>query len=345
MKTFQTIINEVGAENVYPALDGLDDAFKNACSMWFASREVSSDQNFVRFFQRIIIRDFGQYKQLLRIEPNIASYDWLVQNYKESMTENTRNSSESTSEGIINTRTDNLANGQTKTITRDHDETITNNLADANTRITTTTHGATVTTTATDTETAGGSDTRTGSNKSDTKQLSKENPMSISYSGGIDISHLTGHTGNLLDWEYPSGQSESASEDESTDTTNYGRTNTRALDSVVSNGGEDEIVDENSGTKTGTVTKATDASDTETISGTNTGTVETVGSVSGTKTGNGTNVMKHIDTGRNIDISTLLNNATSFIINSSAWEWMRRRLEPCFMGIYSDDEVIERGTF
>lgn len=345
MKTFQTIIDEVGENAVYPSIEGLDDAFKNACSMWFAGREVSSDQNFIRFFQRVIIRDFGQYKQLLRIEPGIASYDWLVQNYQEAMTENTQNSSESTSQGTVNTVTNDLEDNTTRNATGTSDTTVTNDLANANTRISTTTHGATVSTITSDTNQAGGSDTRTGSDKSDSKSLQKENPMSISYAGGIDISHLSGHVGNDLSWEYPGGQSESAQETESSDTTTYGRTDTRSASSTVTNGGEDETVDESSGTNTGTVVTDSDTTNNETVKTERTGTVETVGSVSGTRTGNGTQVTKHIDTGRNVDVATLLTNATSFIVNSSAWEWIRRRLEPCFMGIYSDDEIIERGTF
>ena len=343
MKTFQAIIDEYGENAVYPSLDGLDDGFKNAVSMWFSSREVSSDQNFIRFFQRILVRDFGQYKQLLRIEPGVASYDWLVQKYNEAMTETTKNSSESTSGETSQTVTYDLENASQSSGTENVDKLTTNDLYDAKTNTRTLTHGATVSTVATDTNQAGGSDVHTGNTKTDTKSLQKESPMSISYSGGVNIDGTGSQTRQGLDWQYPSAQGETAGVDESSDTTAYGRSDTRTLNSTVTNGGDDLTVDSGSVTKTGTVSEGTEKTDSATVTATKTGTTGTAGESSGTRTETGTDVVKHIDTGRAVDISTLLVNATSFIVNSSAWEWIRKRLEPCFMAIYSDDDLNEGG--
>lgn len=344
MKTFQTILNETGEENVFPSIEGMNEDFKNAVKLWFSLREVSSNNNFVQYFQRILYRDFGQYLQLLRIEPNIAQYDWLVQNYTEAMTETTNSVTGSTSGQTSGTQTNNLANSQTKTGSGSIDTTVTNNLSDATTDSTTTTHGHTVTNIVTDTNQASGTDSHAGSNKSDVKNLQKENPMSVSYANGLNIDGTGGATAQSLDWQYPSNQAESASVSEDSDTTTYGRKDTHSVNGTTTNGGQDTVSGTGSASHTGTVTTDTDTSVSETVQGTNTGTVQNTGSTSGSHTESGTNVVKHIDTGRNVDISTLLENATSFIINSSAFEWMRKRLEPCFMGIYSDDEEIEEGV-
>lgn len=44
------------------------------------------------------------------------------------------------------------------------------------------------------------------------------------------------------------------------------------------------------------------------------------------------------ETGRSIDIATLLENATSFIERSSAWKWLKEQLEPCFAPWYDDED-------
>lgn len=343
MKQFSYFV-ENHASELYPNLDGLTDDFKNAVAMWFLSREVCNDVNFIRFFQRVIIRDFGQYLQLLRIEPNIAEYDWLVQNYNEAMTETTG----TTSETRGNTKTNNLTDSNTRT----NNLTDTKSASETGTDEQTVTYGNTDTRTATDallhghkTVTAGdtltiasGSDSTARDTASDTKGLAKDNPMSISYQSGVDIAG-----GDSLAWDYPSAQTEQATTTDDDTVVTYGRRDTGTTSAETTNSGTDTRSISDALAHTGTVgteretSKGVAETDTHTGTvtdvGTHTGTVTDAGTASGTKS----DVRKHINTGRNIDVSTLLMNATSFIINSSAFEWMRQRLEPCFMAIYDDD--------
>lgn len=57
--------------------------FKETVSAWFDKREVCDDDNFPDFFRRVIVRDYGRYYELLRIEPGYAQFDWLVEEYLE----------------------------------------------------------------------------------------------------------------------------------------------------------------------------------------------------------------------------------------------------------------------
>lgn len=53
---------------------------------WFQYREVVDDDKFAVFFTRVLNEHIRRYDQILRLEPGIAEYDWMVQRYLESQT-------------------------------------------------------------------------------------------------------------------------------------------------------------------------------------------------------------------------------------------------------------------
>lgn len=55
-------------------------------------------------------------------------------------------------------------------------------------------------------------------------------------------------------------------------------------------------------------------------------------------TGLSNSINRERESGRSIDIATLLDNATSFIERSSAWKWLKEQLEPCFAPWYDDED-------
>lgn len=323
--------------------------------MWFDTREVSDNNEFARYFQRILYRDFGQYQQLLRIEPGVANYDWLVQTYSERMasrdTDSTDTTEESTSGTTGNTRTDRTTQSVTMTDARTlttitdestaEDTTRTDNLTATNSGSDSTTHGHTVTTNDNSTNQASGSDSTSGTHSTKNRSLGKTAPQSISYASGFD-------TDDTMDWQYPSSQAETGESGSSSDTTTYGRRDTQNRTTTTTNAGTDTY---NRGTvlkNTGTQTTDRDIEHDSTVTATHGGTQTTATTHGGTltdegtttsegestKTHSGSDITKERYTGRNVDIATLLDNATAFIVKSSAFEWIRERLEPAFMGIY-----------
>lgn len=67
---------------------------------------------------------------------------------------------------------------------------------------------------------------------------------------------------------------------------------------------------------------------------------ETTESVYGniSNTGSSSSTNRERESGRSIDIATLLENATRFIEHSSAWKWLKEQLEPCFAPWYDDED-------
>lgn len=55
-------------------------------------------------------------------------------------------------------------------------------------------------------------------------------------------------------------------------------------------------------------------------------------------TGSSNSINRERESGRSIDIATLLDSATAFIERSSAWKWLKEQLEPCFAPWYDDED-------
>lgn len=444
----------------------MSEDFKSTVFDWYQDREVASNEKFVIWFRRIISRDYKRYNELLRIEPGISEYDWLVQKYEEAQTynqeerESETTGTASTTKATGGTITDAGTNSETASKTTAHDESNRDTLTGTRTEDTTAnktidhtesngdtltidhteSNGDTLTIDRTEengdtltidrtetgtidtTDTASGTDTTTesgsktheytitrssqdvtaffedttGSSQGDSQELSRANPMSMSYaSGGFP---------STLDWQNPSGQSETKGSESSTghresdntltknsSDTNDGtdtnastkalqhgeahtidtdtskdidesRTGTQSKDiDETRTGTQSKDIDE---TRTGTETKDIDITEAQTVgkeiqdsqtktqtkdidisetvqkSGTNGNTrtldteEETTGTTGQTVSAGSEKLQQHIHTGRDIDIASLLENASRFIKYSSAWAWMQSRLDECFMGIY-----------
>lgn len=326
---------------------------------WYQFREVCDDQKFPVFFERVLRKSMPRYNQLLRIEPGVSEYDWLVQNYRELQTTNTNSGTASRGSHTERDFDGDLEHGlQTKTTYDDDTTTTYNALTDTDTAVSGTLkheveHGKTTTngnaqngqdysTTSTHTMT-GKLITKTDDNtNSDHMSLGKAAPQSSSYgSGGFP---------SALDWQYPGQQNEDK-------TVNGGYTQSSVYGEA--NGGQDysetdtvTYTDKRKVTEGGKTT--TTDTDTRVHTNVKSGSMEVGhdGDVTVNNTGhdvtdnheetdvreNSSNSTSGLtqtqETGRNIDIATLLSNAKGFILSTSAWEWLSGRIDTCFMGIY-----------
>lgn len=357
---------------IYPSEINIHEAEKDVINSWFDYRYVADNDNFVRFFQRVLIRDYGRYRELLRIEPNISKYDWLVQQYMESQTYNkgsdvtgnngtttdtTSQETTTANTGSVNTNEHDLSSvmhvvnandGENNTIYRDTSHSGADNTTDVSSNTTNgTTHSA-----------SSGSDSNDTYNHTNNKTLAKEQPMSVTYENGMsidDFGDIDSHTerGNrgVLNWSYPSNQGEQDTRSRDNSTTNYGKVDDSQTNQTSNTSGTNSVMyGHNISEET---TELKQRHHTENNTDTNSGDKTTTGSttengttnIDGTSThntssetvANRTNLTQHINSGRAIDTATLLSQARAYIINSSAMAWLCERLEVCFMGVYNDD--------
>lgn len=102
----------------------MDKALQTTINEWFQNREVVDDDYFELYFRRILNRDYGRYTQILRLEPEISEYDWLVEEYLERKSEHSGSNKQSgttgntLTHGLKVTSTDTTAH--TGTVSRVH---------------------------------------------------------------------------------------------------------------------------------------------------------------------------------------------------------------------------------
>lgn len=315
---------------------------------WFKFREVCDDEKFPFFFKRTLDISLARYNQLLRIEPGVSQYDWLVQKYQElqrlksesgvSSSSGSKSGSGSSSEQVAKTKNDvrnlsdvtytdgleNKAHGGQKTSEMQYGKTQSNT--------------GTITSESENIESGSIRDQNNSSNDNQTRGLAKSAPQSISYSAGSGMP-------NNFDWAFPGSQTEQKTHgSDSGESTRTFNNHKNASESSVldqrgtAQGGSDLKTD----IDTRTETKAGHETITETHTGTenfaesdnkaNSNEFEETNRKSGSDSRSGDERVR--ESGRDIDIATLLTNAKQFIVYSSAFEWLRDQLEPCFMGIY-----------
>lgn len=88
-------LSEFSDTEAFPVLDFGTDTdgparytiFKTVVRNWYDTRVVCDDDNFPRYFQRVIVARYPQYEQLLRVQPGVqgTQYDWLVEDYREAL--------------------------------------------------------------------------------------------------------------------------------------------------------------------------------------------------------------------------------------------------------------------
>lgn len=85
--------SEVNKEYIYGNLADrgviISEDLKTVIDEWFNLREVVDDDNFNTFFERVLYNDYFRYIQLLRLEPGVSEYDWLVTKYRERLYQHT----------------------------------------------------------------------------------------------------------------------------------------------------------------------------------------------------------------------------------------------------------------
>lgn len=66
--------------------DIVDDSLAKSIEDWFFSRKIGWKDNkiFSRYLHRNISVNLDRYNELLRLQPGVSQYDWLVENYKKS---------------------------------------------------------------------------------------------------------------------------------------------------------------------------------------------------------------------------------------------------------------------
>lgn len=82
LKTFNEVLATHTDNEIFPQSDP---ALNQAIKDWYGTRKIcaESETDFIRFFRRLYNKDYNQYVQILRIEPGVSDYDWLVQEYRE----------------------------------------------------------------------------------------------------------------------------------------------------------------------------------------------------------------------------------------------------------------------
>lgn len=353
-KTYRQIREEIDPFPV--SID--DDALKATVAMWFDARHVCDDEKFETFFKRQLLDDYSHYQQLLRIEAGIAQYDWLVQEYHEHKVDVVRTPDLMVSDqgGVNSTVTTTPAETTERHSGTDkHSANYSDEMAYASHDLAATGTSRTTTVThPTKTVHTGFAEDRThqGTSGEDNAELTKDNPMSVSYSGGITMSGYTngdagtsgsGGTVATLDWTAPSSQRETGSlksekyRDTGLATDNYSdeQTSYTGTDQtqVTESGGRDKT-----GKDTRTILGDKDsllhghviAHETDTAG--SVVTAETNGNLK-TTTGTDTSVTKDRYTGRHEDPATILERSVQFIINTKAWDWLYKRLDTCFISV------------
>lgn len=314
--TTKTLSDFISEGYTYPEIIPLD--LQELITEWYQFRHVVDDDKFTVFFDRMLKHDYHHYYELLRIEPGISEYDWLVSQYRELQRED------------MDTRTDTLTAEGTEsatvndTETLDDTKTTTYNILDANEASRTNTAGKTITdviarddTVVTDTDT-------TNLTENDSKHADKILPMSA------DGSITTTQTGEIgaLSWNTASGQNQTTTKENGTGTVDTTETldsdETRTRTETNSGG----YTDASEKTKTGTETVVDGSEKT----GEKTSSVQR--SNESTKASAGTGRTREIMTGRSGQIAIMLANAQDFIMKSDAWTWLQTRIDTCFMGVY-----------
>lgn len=322
---------------------GVTDVTKALIEEWFGLRTVCSDDNFARFFRRKMNVCALRYANLSRIE--LTAFDPLVANYieRETIENNSKTATsvrnQETSHSDSNTRDSNSSNTNTSESTRTPELTFTESGSDSNASSDKSSDSGSKTgkVESSGSDTSKDETTHAGSSQSDHKDINKVAPQSISY-----VSASAGNIPNL-DWQYATGQAQAGDtgSDSSNDTVNHTGSKADESNSTESNSNMHEGSSSGSSTRENerheTGNEKTNGKDTSTQVGHEEGSNSGTGSVdeTGNSTENGEAKRRERESGRGgLTPQEALRTAVSYLKTSSAWEWMRRELEGCFLSVY-----------
>lgn len=306
---------------------GVSNITKALIEEWFGLRNVCDDTHFERFFKRKMNITALRYAQLSRIE--LSAFDPLVAEYveREILAENSK-----TTAGTVDKTVSGTTSGTTGSQT-----TRTPNLTEVIDRDTTGTRSNTeggsdeVERDSSHQSAQGGSDTTQTEGDANDKhvEVGKAAPQSISYQGA-----QAGSIPNL-DWSYitSQGQAENTTHSENETTTTYGSTTTGSDSGTETTTygktehGTESGTDDQTRTQTGTETTV--------VSGTSSGTTSQTEGVESTGTESGSGQTHEIETGRHgLTPQEAFRTAVSYLKTSSAFEWLARELDECFLSVY-----------
>lgn len=360
-KTFSQIIDE---GYTYPAIIPQD--LQAVIYDWYQDRHVADDEKFPLWFSRILKADYEQYKQILRIEPGYAQYDWLVTQYRELQREEEGTLENATTSSATGTRrvegTESTTKTDDKSVTRtvDMDEDVDDSTtvtrggttgvsgSGSKTGTETVEHDATSDTTTSGTTSGNTSDTTETTRDINARAMQKSLPMSNSYaSGSIPAGDLP-----VLDWQAATGQEQTVTDDD-TNTQSSGTSagSTSGTEHNVLDGQDKttyNISDTNGSTtttsesesRTGDRSVSRDTTDTTVTDDSQTGSrsssdVTTDSSSGSTTLGQeSSGRTREIYTGRQGQIANIMEQAKQFIASTNAWEWFMTRIDTVFMGVY-----------
>lgn len=306
LKTFQTVLNEG-----YQFPTKIDVATRELITEWFQFRLVCDNDKFTSFFNRTLNLNYDYYRQLLRIDPTTASFDWLIVNYNEHES---------------NQHTQTTGNGQTgvdsTTINKNSNSVISAGNSTSNTTVSNTDQ----TNTKTDTKTHGDNEGFTRATV-----LSRVSPMSADYTSDemnarnsdkitVGDSSLSGFATKMprADISNPSATSDNLTED--------GRLTSDASNTTGETTGKSSGTTENVDTTNGTTTSDY------------TGTVGNNSLTKATSSNETSGLTRDITSGRSQSIAELLGQARGYILNSRAWIYLYKALDMCFMQDYLESE-------
>lgn len=120
-KTFQDIIND---GYTFPEI--VDEPTQKIIIDWFKYREVADNIKFVDWFNRSLMLNYPYYRQLMRIDPTVSNFDWLIENYSERQNSIDKNNTNSNTQTITGNDTT-TGSGKINTV---HDNTVNSDLSE-----------------------------------------------------------------------------------------------------------------------------------------------------------------------------------------------------------------------
>lgn len=291
---------------------------------------MCDDENFGTFFSRVLTRDYPQYEELLRLEPGKAKYDWLIEEYFELQRTHSGETAQSGTSG--NTLTNKKGIGITVHTSGDDTDAHTGTVGNEGQNSSSSSGSNDTSTEYQGETTTSGNNSGSSDDNTDSSHIAvnKQNPMSNSYSA-------TAGEIPALSWGTMSAQEQTKDHTKTSSSTSGSSSSTESFKNR-----KDVTSGSNSGSTNGTTSDTTNYNDTMTHSHDVTvrteydedkaDTTETSGSSS--TSGSDKYTDRELHTGRHGNVSDIIKAASEYIKGSSSWEWLRKRLEVCFLGVY-----------
>lgn len=368
MKTeLMTLNQKIEAGYTYPEI--IPESLQETITEWYGLRYVCDNDNFERFFNRILSRDYHRYNELLRIEAGAgynmrAGYDWLVNSYLEREVVTEGSGTQSTEvETELGAKSETVTTPNTETIVEGSDEmkhgkveTRQHGLKTETTYglQTETTYGRTDGTEAEAWEETGQGTTSNGTSASKASPASvvasyadtTQSTASVTDTGrsGPDGWNVQATIGNNTSFNSELSAPTAISKNDANTVTKTAlargssENRTAGGSDTTENSGKDTV--ENSGSDVVTnsgkdergIFRTTTEMGTVTVSEEKSGGDKTTTAAENAHA----DTVHEIHTGRSGEnMAWALTQAKQYIATTSAFEWLSQQIEPCFYGLYN----------